>query len=87
MRLEHDGSLTGDDAVHLDYRAGNLLVVGGRITGIIDWDGAGRGDRRLDLVALRFGVHGDPPDSAVVARLGAVLDGFPDEVCGHFGRT
>ncbi|MFG1813713.1 phosphotransferase [Kribbella sp. NPDC049174] len=77
---EHPGPLRGDDAVHVDYHPGNLLAVDGTITGIIDWDGAGRGDRRLDLVTLRFGVHGDKPDSTVVARLDAVLDGFPDDV-------
>ncbi|MDX6262656.1 MAG: hypothetical protein QOH84_4344 [Kribbellaceae bacterium] len=78
------GFLAGDDAVHLDFHPGNLLAVDGRLTGVIDWDGAARGDRRLDLVTLRFGVHaGDPagdPASRVVQRLDAVLDTFPDEV-------
>jgi phosphotransferase family enzyme len=44
----------GDDLVHLDYHTGNVLVSGDRISGVIDWDGASRGDRRLDLVTLRF---------------------------------
>lgn len=44
----------GEDLVHLDYHPGNLLVSGDRITGVVDWDGAGRGDRHLDLVTLRF---------------------------------
>jgi hypothetical protein len=44
----------GDDLVHLDYHPGNILVSGGRISGVIDWDGACRGDRRLDLVTLLF---------------------------------
>jgi len=77
---EHSGPLRGHDAVHVDYHPGNLLAVDGTITGIIDWDGAGRGDRRLDLVTLRFGVHGDKPDPAVVARLDAVLDTLPDDL-------
>jgi len=42
------------DLVHLDYHPHNVLVSGGRITGVVDWDGALRGDRRLDLVTLRF---------------------------------
>jgi hypothetical protein len=74
------GPLGGDDAVHVDFHPGNLLAVDGTITGIIDWDGAGRGDRRLDLVTLRFGIHGDNPDPTVVGRLDAVLDEFPDDV-------
>jgi hypothetical protein len=47
-------AVDGNDLVHLDYHTGNVLVTGGRISGVIDWDGAGRGDRRLDLVTLRF---------------------------------
>jgi Ser/Thr protein kinase RdoA (MazF antagonist) len=79
---EHPGPLRGDDAVHVDFHPGNLLAVDGEITGIIDWDGAARGDRRFDLVTLRFGVHGADPVPAVVARLDAVLDEFPDDVLG-----
>jgi hypothetical protein len=49
-------TMTGADLVHLDYHPGNVLVDGGRVTGIIDWDGAARGDHRFDLVTLRFSV-------------------------------
>ncbi len=77
---EYPGPLRGDDAVHIDFHPGNLLAVDGTITGIIDWDGAGRGDRRLDLVTLRFGVRGAQADPTVAARLDAVLDTFPDDV-------
>ena len=76
----HPGLLRGVDAVHLDYHPGNLLAVDGTITGIIDWDGAGRGDRRLDLVTLRFGVHAEQPDDEVAKQLDAVLDTFPADV-------
>ena len=44
----------GTDLVHMDFHPGNILVSDGRISAILDWDGAGRGDRRLDLVTLRF---------------------------------
>lgn len=44
----------GDDLVHLDFHPGNVLVDNGRISGLVDWDGAGRGDGGLDLVTLRF---------------------------------
>ncbi|MFK4085247.1 phosphotransferase enzyme family protein [Kribbella sp. NPDC020789] len=71
--------LAGDDAVHLDFHPGNVLAAGGRITGIIDWDGAGRGDHRLDLVTLRFGLHGHEHDPAVVAQLDAILDELPPD--------
>jgi Ser/Thr protein kinase RdoA (MazF antagonist) len=45
---------TGDDLVHLDFHPGNTLVDRHRLTGVVDWDGACRGDRHLDLVTLRF---------------------------------
>ncbi|MEU4606380.1 phosphotransferase [Kribbella sp. NPDC023972] len=77
---EQPGPLQGDDAVHVDFHPGNLLAIGGTITGVIDWDGAGRGDRRFDLVTLRFGVHTDDHVHEVVARLDAVLDAFPVDV-------
>ncbi|HEY6738668.1 MAG TPA: aminoglycoside phosphotransferase family protein [Actinopolymorphaceae bacterium] len=49
------GPMRGDDLVHLDFHPGNVLVdPEGRLTGVIDWDALGRGDRRFDLVTLRF---------------------------------
>jgi phosphotransferase family enzyme len=69
--------LAGEDAVHCDFQPTNILADGDRITGIVDWDGAGRGDRRLDLVTLRFGLHATPADAGVIARLDQVLDGMP----------
>jgi len=53
-RSAPDAAAGGDDLVHLDYHPGNILVSAGRISGVVDWDGARRGDRRLDLVTLRF---------------------------------
>lgn len=50
------GTMTGAELVHLDFHPGNVLVDGGRVTGVVDWDGAGRGDRLFDLVTLRFEV-------------------------------
>ena len=70
----------GADAVHSDYHPGNLLAVDGSITGVIDWDGAARGDRRFDLVTLRFGVHAKPPLGRVTPRLDAILDAVPADV-------
>jgi Phosphotransferase enzyme family len=72
-------AMVGDDLVHLDYHPGNVLVSapedpgGGRITGVVDWDGIGRGDRRFCLVTLRFAMLADP-------ATGRWLDGLLDEV-------
>jgi aminoglycoside phosphotransferase (APT) family kinase protein len=49
------------DLVHLDYQPSNVLVTAGRISGVVDWDGAARGDRHLDLVTLRFTLAGIAP--------------------------
>lgn len=65
----HPPRLAGDDAVHQDFHHGNLLAVDGTVTGVIDWDGAGRGDRRFDLVTLRFGLHAREQAPGVVGRL------------------
>jgi aminoglycoside phosphotransferase (APT) family kinase protein len=72
--------LSGEDAVHGDYHPGNILTSGDRITGVIDWDGAGRGDRHLDLVTLRFGIHATPANPAVTQRLDQLLDDLPRQV-------
>ena len=72
--------MPGDDLVHLDFHPGNVLVEDGRLTGIFDWDGAGPGDRRFDLVTLRYGLWPDRTD--LIERVDAELDAVftPDEL-------
>ncbi|MFD8385812.1 phosphotransferase [Streptomyces sp. NPDC059679] len=72
--------LAGQDAVHMDFQPGNMLTIGGSITGVVDWDGAARGDRRFDLVTLRFGIHAKETDPGVTQRLDAVLDSLPEDI-------
>lgn len=69
-------AMVGDDLVHMDFHPGNVLVDGGRVTGLIDWDGATRGDRHLDLVTLRFVLTGrhDTLLGPVDRRLAALSD-------------
>ncbi|WP_235854152.1 aminoglycoside phosphotransferase family protein [Nonomuraea aridisoli] len=48
-------TLEGDDLVHTDFHPENVLVdETGSVTGVIDWDGATRGDADFDLFTLRF---------------------------------
>ncbi len=61
--------LPGTDAVHVDFHQLNLLATDGRLTGVVDWDGAGRGDGTLDLVTLRFGARGGEADPGVGERV------------------
>lgn len=76
---EYDERMPGFDVVHQDFHPGNMLSVGGDLTGVIDWDGAGRGDARFDLVTLRFGIHPTGAEPKVAERLDALLDEFPAE--------
>jgi hypothetical protein len=61
-----DGTqMVGDDLTHMDFHPGNVLVDGGRLSGVVDWDGAQRGDRHFDLVTLLFHVRAHTPALAV----------------------
>jgi Ser/Thr protein kinase RdoA (MazF antagonist) len=83
--LDSPTTMPGGDLVHLDFTTGNVLVDRtGAVTGVVDWDGVGRGDHRFALVTLRFdlaapGRGGDRSARAAAARwldarLDAVLD-------------
>lgn len=48
-------TLDGEDLVHPDFHPENVLVdAAGTVTGVIDWDGACRGDADFGLCTLRF---------------------------------
>jgi aminoglycoside phosphotransferase (APT) family kinase protein len=60
----------GDDLVHLDFQSANVLVDDdGTLSGIVDWDGAARGDADLDLVVLLFGLHATGAAPATIVCL------------------
>jgi hypothetical protein len=55
--------LAGDDLVHFDFHPENVLVdPAGAVTGVVDWDGAGRSNGYLDLFTLRFDLARRAPD-------------------------
>jgi aminoglycoside phosphotransferase (APT) family kinase protein len=69
--------------VHGDFHHGNVLVDGDEVTGVLDWDLAGPGDWRFDLVVLAFGCHirpelCEPAASALVTE--ALRSECPDDV-------
>lgn len=45
------------DIVHGDFNYSNILVDGEQLSGIVDWDAAGCGDRLIDLVYLLAEAH------------------------------
>lgn len=64
-----DGThMVGDDLTHMDFHPGNVLVDRGRLSGVVDWDGAQRGDRHFDLVTLLFHVRAHTPALAVLVE-------------------
>jgi hypothetical protein len=67
-------AMIGDDLVHLDFQPGNVLVHDGRLTGVVDWDGATRGDRHFDLATLRFYLTARAP--ALLGPVGERLAGL-----------
>ena len=69
--------------VHGDFHHGNALVAGDEVTGVLDWEIAGPGDWRFDLVVLAFGCHiapgsCEPAASELVTE--AVRFHCPDDV-------
>ena len=62
------------DCVHLDLHAGNLLVTGDRLTGIVDWDGALPGDRWFDLAYFAFAVDVWRDDAAVTGPVWSAVE-------------
>jgi hypothetical protein len=57
---EHaDAVCPTDDIVHYDFNPANILLDGGQISGVFDWDGTTVGDRMFDLVTLLFYADAD----------------------------
>jgi aminoglycoside phosphotransferase (APT) family kinase protein len=49
--------------VHFDYHPDNVLVDHtGWVSGLVDWDGAARGDGAMDLMTLRFDLARRAPE-------------------------
>jgi aminoglycoside phosphotransferase (APT) family kinase protein len=50
------GDLPSRDVVHLDFHHRNVLLAGGAVAAVIDWEGCRSGDAAFDLVTLAFGL-------------------------------
>jgi len=89
--------------LHGDLGSSNLLVdpADGRLTGVLDWEGAGPGDPAVDLAAIRSTLDKDPRQpsllgllleqdpalAADLARAGAYLATFALQEALHGVRT
>jgi aminoglycoside phosphotransferase (APT) family kinase protein len=56
---------------HGDWTDGNLLVSGGRVTGVVDWEAAHAGDPLRELARAAWGAARKDPRSAE-----AVIDAY-----------
>jgi aminoglycoside phosphotransferase (APT) family kinase protein len=71
--------------IHRDYRTGNYLVDGGRLTAVLDWEFAGWGDAREDIGwftarCWRFGAHAR--EAGGIATLEPFMRGY-ERVAGR----
>jgi aminoglycoside phosphotransferase (APT) family kinase protein len=48
--------LPSGDVVHIDFHHRNVLLAGGAVAAVIDWEGCRSGDAAFDLVTLAFGL-------------------------------
>jgi aminoglycoside phosphotransferase (APT) family kinase protein len=72
--LDHEPAPVAPRLVHSDYRIGNCLVDGGRITGILDWELSHVGDPRFDLGYMALDYHAGKFAKPGSTLLNAVAD-------------
>ncbi|MBY0109555.1 MAG: aminoglycoside phosphotransferase family protein [Candidatus Babeliaceae bacterium] len=64
-------SVDGPRIIHRDFRAGNVIVSGGKVQGIIDWSSARASFAEEDFCFLE---HGDWPTNSITKK--SFLDGY-----------
>lgn len=71
---------SNSDVVHNDFGAHNVLVRGGRVIAVVDWEGARVGDSRADLATFAWYTLPVTKDPGVTALLEAEIDSWPVDV-------
>ena len=57
MEPARGSRLPCNDLVHHDFNLSNILLHNGSVSGVVDWQDAGRGSRALDFAAMLFEWH------------------------------
>jgi aminoglycoside phosphotransferase (APT) family kinase protein len=73
-----DADILDSTVVHGDFHHGNTLIDDDDIVAVVDWDIAGPGDWRFDLVTLAFGCV-VRPRSCEAAAASLIIDGARSE--------
>jgi hypothetical protein len=75
MARHGDVTTPTTDIVHFDFQQNNMLGLSGKISGVVDWDGAQAGDRAFDLTTLLFyAFEQEAVGGGVWARATAITD-------------
>jgi aminoglycoside phosphotransferase (APT) family kinase protein len=88
--LERNVSAPGPTAlVHGDFRMGNMIVDGGRLAGVLDWEMAGPGDPLADLAWCFIPLWAPPAvdEEALVRRYGQRTGAPVDQDRLHWHRV
>jgi aminoglycoside phosphotransferase len=63
------------DVVHFDFQQNNMLGLSGKISGVVDWEGAQAGDRAFDLATLLFYAYAqESARDALWSRVTSITD-------------
>ena len=68
VERSRDERLVAADSVHGDLALENVLLDNGQVSGIVDWDAAGRGDRALDVAKLLYYCYDNRPVRDLLQR-------------------
>jgi aminoglycoside phosphotransferase (APT) family kinase protein len=77
--------LSKNDLVHGDMGINQVLFQGQKVTGVIDWDQVGYGDRAIDLVSLWYSIMQAPEArDAVMKHMLEVSDKDTIKICAAY---
>lgn len=73
------------DLVHGDMAFGQVLVNDGKVSGVVDWDQVGYGDRTMDLASLWYSLVNYPDSAApVMQHMLEVSDKETIKICAAY---
>lgn len=68
LKSTRDAPCPNGDIVHWDFQSANILVDGGAVSGVVDWEGTCLGDCTFDLATLLYYAYADENHDAATMR-------------------